>query len=77
MERAKMGQLCTVPEAARRSGLGLRQLRRAIADGTLDVFDVGSWPRVRWRDVQAWIEGTRRTIRNGLPDPHDPTEKGQ
>jgi hypothetical protein len=52
--------LVTIPEAARRSGLGLRQFRRAVLNGELPVFDIGDWPRVRWNDVVAWIESNRR-----------------
>ncbi len=59
MERAKAGELCTIPEAARRTGLGLRQLRRAIQAGEVSVYQIGSWPRVRWRDVVEWIERSR------------------
>ena len=59
--------LVTVPEAARRTGLGLRQFRRAIADGTLDVFDVGGWPRIKWQDVLSFIEAHRRPSRLAGP----------
>ena len=52
-------ELVTIPEAQRRTGLGRRQFRRAIEEGGLAVFTVGAWPRVRWRDVVAWIERSR------------------
>ena len=60
MERSKSAAFVTVPTAARWSGLGLRQLRRAIETGELPVFDIGGWPRVRWRDVEHWCEAQRR-----------------
>ena len=52
----------TVPEAARRTGLGLRQFRRAVRDGELATYSVGDWPRLRWSQVEAWLE-SRRTCR--------------
>ena len=63
MDRRETQTYVTVPEAARRSGLGLRQFRRAIESGELAVFDVGRWPRLRWSEVVGWIEGTRRLTR--------------
>ena len=63
MERPEAVPLVTIPEAARLTGLGHRQLRRAVAHGDLEVFDIGGWPRVRWQDVLAWIEATRRDTR--------------
>ena len=59
MERERLGQLCTVPEAARRSGLGLRQLRRAIETGEITTFQIGGWPRLRWAEVEKWLESHR------------------
>ena len=59
MKQPREAELCTVPEASRRTGLGLRQLRRAIQAGEVSVYQIGSWPRVRWRDVVAWIERSR------------------
>lgn len=52
-------EFLTLPAAARRSGIGLRQLRRARDHGELDVFEVGGWSRVRWLSVLAWIERQR------------------
>jgi excisionase family DNA binding protein len=66
MERPETGEFVTIPEAARRSGLGLRQFRRAIATGDLPVYDVGGWPRVRWREVLEWIDASRR-VDGGRP----------
>lgn len=54
--RVKVPELLTIPRAAQRAGLGVRQLRRATKVGELDVYQVGNWPRVRWRDVLGWIE---------------------
>ena len=66
MERASSTQidsepdaLITLPAAARRLGIGRRQLKRAVHGGELPLFRIGGWPRVRWRDVLAWIEGRR------------------
>ncbi len=70
-------QLMTIPEAARRSGLGLRQFRRAIESGELPVFDVGDWPRVRWSDVLAWVEGTKRMVRECPSGWRDDPQKPQ
>ena len=60
MERDVAHELVTLPQVNRRTGLGLRQLRRAVASGDLEIFDIGSWPRVRWADVLGWIERNRR-----------------
>jgi hypothetical protein len=70
-------ELVTIPEAARRSGLGLRQFRRAILNDELPVFDVGDWPRVRWRDVLQWVEGTRRNPRDRASDGDAARERGR
>jgi excisionase family DNA binding protein len=54
-------ELVTLREAARRLGLGTRQLYRAARDrGEIAVYDIGGWPRVRWLDVLAWVESQRR-----------------
>ena len=52
-------ELVTLPQAARRAGVGVRQLRRACKAGGLQLYQVGGWPRVRWREVLGWIEGCR------------------
>ena len=57
-------EFLTLPAAARRAGVGVRQLRRARDRGDLPVFVVGGWPRVRWRDVIAWITRQRLIVRN-------------
>jgi len=51
--------LLTLPEAARRVGIGVRQLRLARDRGQLLIYRVGTWPRVRWSDVCAWLERHR------------------
>ena len=53
-------EFLTRPNAAKRAGIGLRQIRRAIEAGELPVYDVGGWPRLRWSEVVAWIEDQRR-----------------
>ena len=70
MKRLETGltELLSVPEVARRTGLGLRQLRRGIKQGELRTFDFG-WPRLKWCEVCAWIES-----REIAPDP-DGTSK--
>jgi hypothetical protein len=55
-------EMLTLPEVRRRTKLGVRQLRRAIDEGALPVFDIGSWPRVRWGDVLRWLERQRRPV---------------
>lgn len=60
MEQTRALEFVTLGEVARRTKIGTRQLRRAIAKGDLPVFDVGAWPRVRWDHVLAWLEGQRR-----------------
>ena len=62
MERPEGGSFVTIPKAARRSGLGLRQFRRAIETGELPVYDVGGWPRLRWDEVERWLDGKRRPV---------------
>jgi hypothetical protein len=52
-------ELLTLPIAAREAGVGVRQLRRAVAQGKVPVFLIGRWSRVRWRDVLRWIERQR------------------
>jgi hypothetical protein len=52
----------SLPEAARRTGIGLGQLRRARRAGALPTYHVGSaWPRVRWDELLDWIASTRET----------------
>jgi predicted DNA-binding transcriptional regulator AlpA len=53
-------RLITLREAARRSGLSLRQLYGARNRRELATYHIGGWPRVRWSDVVSWIESRRR-----------------
>jgi len=61
VESSESRVFVTIPEAQRRTGLGRRQFEKAIRRGDLGVFDIGDWPRVRWRDVLAWLDSTRRS----------------
>ncbi len=56
---SQLPELITIPFAARKAGIGVRQLRSAIAAGQIPVFKIGRWPRVRWRDVLRWIDDKR------------------
>jgi excisionase family DNA binding protein len=60
MKRRDTDEYVTIPEAQRRTGIGRRQFTKALKSGDLGVYDLGSWPRVRWADVLAWIERKRR-----------------
>jgi hypothetical protein len=64
--------LLTLPAAARRSGIGIRQLRRAAERGDLVVLQVGGWPRVAWSDVIQWLEHCRRPVPRELPSEPPP-----
>ncbi len=59
-------ELITLPSAARRAGVGIRELRRACARGKLKFYRPSAkeraWPKVRWIDVLAWIESRRVPI---------------
>jgi len=52
-------ELVTLPAAARRLGVGVRQLRRACERDGLPLYRVGGWPRVRWREVEQWLAEQR------------------
>ena len=52
---AQEPEVLTIPRAAKRVGVGVRQLREAIRLGELPAFRIGAWPRVRWIDVIRWI----------------------
>jgi len=60
MAQTELARLVTVRQASRLLGIGQRQLRRAIAEDELKVFDIGAWPRLRWSEVLAWVEAKRR-----------------
>jgi excisionase family DNA binding protein len=61
MRRANTdAEFLTIRQAARRSGIGDRPLRRAAKTGEIPVYKRdGTWPRLRWTEVRAWIEGQR------------------
>lgn len=54
------GELLTLPDISRRTGIGMRLLRRAQRSGELPTYQIGTWARVRWVDVIAWLERHRR-----------------
>ena len=60
-QRCESDAFVTLPEASRRTRIGIRQFRRGIECGELAIFDIGAWPRVRWSDVLVWIERARRS----------------
>ncbi len=74
MKRMESTHLLTKPEAARRAGIGLRQIRRACGDGELAEYRIGGWPRVRWAEVLAWIETTRGADRDRPSEPRQRRE---
>lgn len=49
----------TLRKAARRLGIGDRQLRRAVRTGQIPTYRIGGWPRLRWSDVLAWVNAHR------------------
>jgi hypothetical protein len=51
--------LMTIPRAARRAGIGVRQLRRAVRLEDVEAVMIGNWPRVRWDSVVRWIGSQR------------------
>jgi hypothetical protein len=57
--REESTEFLTLPEAARQTGLGLRQLVRARDRGQLAVYLVGGWHRTTLADVVAWVERQR------------------
>ena len=57
---AEQPEYLTIPKAMRRTGLSRRQFDMAIEEGSIPLYDIGAWPRLRWADVIEWIESTRR-----------------
>ena len=57
-EQAPLPELLTIPCAAKRLGIGRRQIERAIANGELAVHQIG-WRRVRWTELLRWIDSQR------------------
>ncbi len=60
MERRDSSLFVTIRQASRLTGIGQRQLRRAITAGELEVFDVGAWPRLSWSTVLDWLHSKKR-----------------
>jgi len=58
--RSEQDALLTIPETARRLHIGRRQLDNAVAAGQLALYDLGTWPRLRWHEVLSWLDGQRR-----------------
>ena len=66
---SKDESLVTVQQAARRLGVGVRQLRRARDRGELPVYRVGAWERVKWSEVTNWVRSKRVEPSSGLNTP--------
>ena len=53
-------EFVTIPQAAKRLGIGVKLLRRRARGGAFPVYRPGtSWPRVRIADVERWVDSTR------------------
>ena len=65
MEESGRAPFVTMPRAARETGIGLRQFRRAVKTGDLPVYDVGGWPRLKWEEIAAWLDRRRRRATRG------------
>ena len=56
------GTPCEFPTlllAHRRSGVGLKRIRRAVHTGELPAYDLGGrWPRLHWPEFLAWVKAT-------------------
>ncbi len=49
----------TLPEAARYFGLSPKTLRRRAEEGAFPIYYAGgSWPRVDFTEVEAWLRST-------------------
>lgn len=54
------GKFVTVPQAARRLGIGESTLQRAIRLGDLPAYKLAAkWPLVRLGDLEVWIASRR------------------
>lgn len=58
-EEKRIPDLLTIPRAARRLGVGRRQLYRAVSQGELPAYRAGGWRRVCWLEVLAWTQRQR------------------
>ena len=55
----------TLPQAARRFGIGLKRLRLRAAEGCFPIYTAEStWPRVKFAEVEDWIRSTRVPVTN-------------
>ncbi len=53
-------QLATLPELARRYGLGIKTIRRLAAEEAFPTYQIGrAWPRVRVSEFEAWLRSTQ------------------
>jgi excisionase family DNA binding protein len=59
---APAAELITIPRAARELGVGVRQVRSAVARGELASYRVGGWRRIRRSDLSTWISAQRIRI---------------
>ena len=49
----------TIPKANRRSGVGLKRIRKAVRTGELPAYDVGGrWLRLYWPEFVTWVKTT-------------------
>jgi len=49
----------TLPQAARRFGIGIKRIRKHAALGDFPIYKVGqTWPRVKFSDIEHWIQST-------------------
>lgn len=54
------GEVLSVPQLARRSGIGVRRLRRLVASGEIPAYGGGGHRlRVLWSDFLTWLKTTR------------------
>ena len=50
----------TIPQAARRFGLGVKMVRRMAREGAFPVYlERSGWPRVKYTEVEIWLRSTR------------------
>ena len=50
----------TLPSAHRRSGVGLKRIRRAVRTGELPAYDLGGrWPRLYWPEFVERVKSTQ------------------
>jgi len=60
VKRTSATEYETLPQVARRLGIGIKTLRRAAKEGAIPVYYAGtSWPRVKFTEAEAWLRSTR------------------